>query len=71
MGGIHPTLLPDEAAEHADAVFIGDAETLWAQVVADADEGRLQPLYDAPVGPPQAGASCRDATCSAARATCR
>src|SRR3990172_3540133 len=55
MGGIHATLLPEEVAEHADSVFTGDAETLWAQVLADAHEGRLRPRYDAPVGAPQPG----------------
>lgn len=53
LGGMHPTLLPAEAAQHADAIFIGDAETLWAQVVADARRGQLQPVYQAPPGPPQ------------------
>jgi radical SAM superfamily enzyme YgiQ (UPF0313 family) len=55
MGGMHATLIPDEVAEHADAVFTGDAETLWPQVVADAHEGRLRPRYDGGVGPPQPG----------------
>ena len=36
MGGYHPTFLPDEALEHADAVVKGDAEGAWEQVVADA-----------------------------------
>jgi len=26
LGGIHPSLLPEEAKEHADSVFIGEAE---------------------------------------------
>src|SRR5687767_6506980 len=26
LGGYHPTFLPDEALEHADAVVVGDAE---------------------------------------------
>lgn len=55
MGGMHPTLLPDEAAQHADAVVTGDAEPVWAQVVADAHEGRLRPRYDAPPSVPQQG----------------
>jgi radical SAM superfamily enzyme YgiQ (UPF0313 family) len=55
MGGMHATLIPEEIAEHADAVVTGDAETIWAQVVADAHEGRLRPRYDASVGPPQPG----------------
>jgi len=29
MGGPHVTLLPEEAARHADAIFIGEAEGLW------------------------------------------
>jgi len=59
IGGIHATALPDEAAEHADAVFTGDAETRWAEVVADAHEGRLQPRYDAAIGQPQPGTQAR------------
>lgn len=55
MGGMHATLLPDEVAQHADTLFTGDAETLWATVVADAHEGRLRPRYEAPPGPPQPG----------------
>jgi radical SAM superfamily enzyme YgiQ (UPF0313 family) len=50
MGGMHASLLPEETAEHADSVFLGDAETLWVQVVEDARRGRLQPRYQAPPG---------------------
>jgi radical SAM superfamily enzyme YgiQ (UPF0313 family) len=53
MGGMHATLVPDEVAEHADAVYTGDAEALWAQVVTDAHDGRMRPRYDAPPMPPQ------------------
>ena len=59
MGGIHATALPDEVAEHADAVYTGDAETRWAEVVADAHAGRLKPRYDAPIGRPQPGTRAR------------
>jgi len=45
MGGIHPTAMPEEALEHCDAVVIGEAEGLWEQVVADARQGTLQPVY--------------------------
>lgn len=45
LGGIHPTALPDEAAEHADAVVVGEAESVWGQVLADAAAGRLEPFY--------------------------
>lgn len=55
MGGMHPTLLPDEVAEHADCVVTGDAEAVWAEVVADADAGRLRPRYHGATGVPQVG----------------
>jgi radical SAM superfamily enzyme YgiQ (UPF0313 family) len=55
MGGMHATLIPDEVAEHADAVYTGDGEALWPQVVADAHEGRLRPRYDGALGIPQPG----------------
>jgi radical SAM superfamily enzyme YgiQ (UPF0313 family) len=44
-GGYHPTFLPDEVAQHFDAVVVGDAEELWPQVVADAALGRLRRCY--------------------------
>ncbi len=56
IGGMHATLIPDEVAGHADAVFTGDGEGAWPQVVADAHDGRLRPRYDGGLGRPQAGA---------------
>jgi len=29
LGGIHPTILPQEAIQHADAIVIGEAEGCW------------------------------------------
>ena len=55
MGGFHPTLLPSEAADHADAIVVGDAESVWSRVVADAESGRLAPVYRGTDGRPQAG----------------
>ncbi|HNT74163.1 MAG TPA: radical SAM protein [Anaerolineae bacterium] len=59
MGGMHATLLPDEVAQHADSVYTGDAEFLWADVIADARRGALKPRYAAPAGPPQPGVLTR------------
>mgnify|MGYP001816830972 CR=1 FL=1 len=59
MGGIHVTARPEEAAEHADSVFTGDAEARWAEVVADAHEGRLAPRYDGGTGRPQPATHAR------------
>lgn len=50
MGGFHPTLCPDEAAEHADAVALGEAESIWPRLLADARRGALQPRYQASPG---------------------
>jgi radical SAM superfamily enzyme YgiQ (UPF0313 family) len=55
LGGMHVTLLPEEAALHADSIFLGDAETLWATVVADARKGKLKSRYDGPPGIGQIG----------------
>ncbi len=46
IGGIQPTVLPDEAAAHADAVVVGEAEPVWREVLADLAAGRLKPRYD-------------------------
>jgi radical SAM superfamily enzyme YgiQ (UPF0313 family) len=45
MGGYHPSFLPKEALVYADAVVIGDAEGVWAQLVRDAQQGKLQEIY--------------------------
>jgi radical SAM superfamily enzyme YgiQ (UPF0313 family) len=45
LGGIHPTALPDEAARHADAVVVGEAEGLWERLLDDLRAGRLRPRY--------------------------
>jgi Radical SAM superfamily len=55
MGGFHATLAPDECLEHGDAVFVGDAEPLWHEVVEDARRGRLRRIYRARPDAPQAG----------------
>lgn len=45
IGGIHPTAMPEEAAAHADAVVVGEAESVWGKLLADAEAGRLDKLY--------------------------
>ena len=48
LGGVHVTLMPEEAAGHADAIVVGMAESTWPQVVADFRAGRLRRAYRAP-----------------------
>jgi radical SAM superfamily enzyme YgiQ (UPF0313 family) len=45
LGGIHPTVLPEEASTHADAVVIGEAEILWPRLLEDFRASRLQRFY--------------------------
>lgn len=50
MGGFHPTLVPEETAEFAESVVVGEAETLWPQLLEDFEAGRMQSIYRAPTG---------------------
>ncbi len=45
MGGIHPTVLPDEALLHCDAVCIGEGESVWGSILSDATSGTLKNKY--------------------------
>lgn len=45
MGGTHVSSLPEEAAEHCDAVIIGEGETQWLSVLEDAERGTLKQFY--------------------------
>ena len=55
LGGIHPSVLPEESSQYADSVFIGDAELLWKDVIEDARKGNLKKLYRSRPGPAQDG----------------
>ena len=53
MGGIHPTVLPEEALTHADAVVVGEAEPVMGKLLDDflhggwpASTGRRSPTDD-------------------------
>jgi radical SAM superfamily enzyme YgiQ (UPF0313 family) len=45
LGGPHVTALPQEAAQHADAIVIGEGESVWPEVVRDFERGQWQPVY--------------------------
>lgn len=45
MGGIHVSMLPDEALQFCDAVVIGEAESVWAELLQDFEAGCLKPKY--------------------------
>jgi radical SAM superfamily enzyme YgiQ (UPF0313 family) len=43
LGGLHVTALPDEAARHADTVFLGPGEDTWPRFLADFRRGAPLP----------------------------
>jgi radical SAM superfamily enzyme YgiQ (UPF0313 family) len=45
LGGLHVTSLPDEAAQHADTVFIGPGEDTWPEFLKDFRAGRPGKVY--------------------------
>ncbi len=45
LGGIHVSILPDEAAQYADAIVIGMAEQTWPRLLRDFKAGRMAPVY--------------------------
>jgi len=46
LGGIHPTTLPEEAAQHADSVCLGPGESAFLRMLEDFEAGRLKKQYD-------------------------
>src|SRR5262245_12223868 len=46
LGGLHVSLMPAEAAEHADSIVVYGAEGVWPRLVEDFRQGRLQRRYE-------------------------
>ncbi len=45
LGGPHVTLMPDEAAQHADAICTGYADRAWPELLRDFSRGAMKPRY--------------------------
>jgi radical SAM superfamily enzyme YgiQ (UPF0313 family) len=45
MGGIHASLVPDEAERYVDALCLGECEGVWPTVIADVEARSLKPRY--------------------------
>lgn len=45
LGGVHPSILPEECLDHADSVVIGEAEYVWKDVLRDTEKGTLARTY--------------------------
>src|SRR5437868_4260144 len=46
LGGLHASLVPEEARLHADAIVIGEGESAWPDLIRDLETGKLQSVYD-------------------------
>ena len=49
LGGLHVTSLPEEAAPHADSIFLGPGEETFPQFLRDFRQKRPQARYFSPV----------------------
>jgi len=45
MGGVHASMLPEEALQYVDAVVIGEAEEVWPVLIEDLKKGQLKQIY--------------------------
>ena len=46
MGGIHASMMFQEALDYVDTVVKGEAESIWPTVIADFEKGQIKKLYD-------------------------
>jgi radical SAM superfamily enzyme YgiQ (UPF0313 family) len=58
MGGITVSALVDQARQHCTSVVVGEGEPLWPRVLADFEQGALEPVY---VQSPAGGFDLREA----------
>ncbi len=47
LGGIHPSMCTKEALEYCDSVVVGEAEEIWSDLLADAQNSSLKRIYKA------------------------
>ena len=45
MGGVHPSLMPEEAMEHADAIMTGLGDDTFPQALRDIRDNKLKKIY--------------------------
>jgi radical SAM superfamily enzyme YgiQ (UPF0313 family) len=50
MGGLHVTALPEEALQHCDSAVIGEGESVWTEILNDAQAPSLTPAAKSPIG---------------------
>ena len=45
MGGVHASMLPQEALQQVDAVVVGEAEGVWPHLIEDLKKGQMKRMY--------------------------
>jgi len=45
MGGVHASMLPQEALQHVDAVVVGESEEVWPDLIEDLRKGQMRRIY--------------------------
>jgi len=45
MGGLHVSVLPEEALNYCDAVVVGEGESVWREVLNDAEKNKMKGIY--------------------------
>lgn len=45
LGGIHPTVCSEEAAQYCDTLILGEAENTWPQLLEDFRDGKPKKVY--------------------------
>lgn len=53
MGGMHPSIFPEDAIPHCDSICVGEGERAWLRIVEDARHGALRARYDGEPTPPE------------------
>ncbi|MBN2119936.1 MAG: radical SAM protein [Candidatus Omnitrophica bacterium] len=51
LGGIHASMLPEEASKFANSVVVGEAELIWSDIIKDFRQRKLKSIYYAPKFP--------------------
>lgn len=47
VGGLHATVMHEEALRHFDTAVVGEGEPVWPELLADFEDGSLRPVYAA------------------------
>jgi radical SAM superfamily enzyme YgiQ (UPF0313 family) len=45
LGGIHASMMPEEAMKYVDSVVVGEAESVWSRIIADFETDHMQKMY--------------------------